>query len=228
MTATNAGFQPIRPASLVEAALGQIRLSILQGDLAPGSALRDSVLAEQMGISRSPVREALRLLEQSGLVEKSANRSYRISDLAAADVPELATLRLADETVAIRTIVQQRLPIDSLEAALERLRAPVASSLEMAAADAAFHTAVVELAGMPRLTARYADLTDQIRLVLLGGDLAETTTSDIMAERHRVLLDELAHAIEHGDALPVVRAWEHHVLHGMQAPDLLDPLGASD
>ncbi|MCS5736034.1 GntR family transcriptional regulator [Herbiconiux daphne] len=224
MTSSTTGFQVIRSASLVDEAFRQIRVGILNGDLAAGSPLRDSVLAEQMGISRSPVREALRLLEQSGLVEKSANRSYRISDLAAADIPELATLRLADEIVAVRTIVQHKVALDPLDAALERLGSPGTTALEIAAADAAFHAAVVALAGMPRLNARYADLTDQIRLVLLAGDLEQTGSSSVLVERHTALRDALRTAIDSGDPLPAIRAWEAHLLQGMQVPDLLDPL----
>ena len=224
MTAQTPGFQLIRSASLVDEAQRQIRLRILNGELAVGSPLRDSVLAEQMGVSRSPVREALRLLEQSGLVEKSANRSYRISDLAAADIPELATLRLADEIVAVRTIVQKKIALDPLDAALERLRTPGTTALEIAAADAGFHAAVVALAGMPRLDARYADLTDQIRLVLLSGDLEQTVTGSVLVERHVVLRDALAAAIESGNPHEVIALWESHLLSGMQVPGLLDPL----
>ena len=217
-------FEPIRAASLVDEAHRQIRSSILAGRLKPGEALKDSVLAEQMGISRSPVREALRLLEQSGLVEKSANRSYRISVLAADDVPELATLRVADEVIAVRTIVQQRIPVDSLDAAIARLRAAKGDVVATAAADAGFHAAVVALAGLPRLAARYAGLTDQIRLVLLAGDVEGWGTGTDLIENHQILLDALRAAVASGDAASVVELWEGHILSGMTVPGILDPL----
>jgi DNA-binding GntR family transcriptional regulator len=223
---TAESLRVVRAPSLVDEAERLIRLRILGGELPPGSPLRDSVLADQMGISRSPVREALRILEQAGLVEKTANRSYRISDIAAADVPELAALRLSDEIVSVRMIVQRAPSLDPLDAAVERLRHPGTTPLDIAAADAAFHAAVVDLAGLPRLSARFADLTDQIRLVLLSGGLERTSDDRILAERHVVLVDALREAIASGDAEPAIRLWESHVLSGMNVPDLFTPPSA--
>jgi len=222
-TATD-GFQPIRTLSLVDEAHRQIRSLILAGQLRPGEPLKDSVLAEQMGVSRSPVREALRLLEQSGLVEKSANRSYRISILAAQDIPELAALRAADEGIAVRTIVQNKIPIDLLEDSLNRLRRAEGDVVATAAADASFHADVVALARLPRLSARYEGLTDQIRLALLTGDVEGWGSGDQLIENHVILVDALRAAIASGDAGPVVRLWESHVFIGMSVPGILDPL----
>ena len=224
MPTTTGEFQPIRAASLVDEAHRQIRSLILAGRLKPGEPLKDSVLADQMGISRSPVREALRLLEQSGLVEKSANRSYRISVLAAEDVPELATLRAADEVIAVRTIVKNRISVAPLDAAIERLRKAEGDVVATAAADAAFHADVVALAGLPRLSARYSGLIDQIRLVLLVGEVEGWGGSDRMTENHVLLLDALRDGVRTGDARAVVRIWEDHVLAGMTVREILDPL----
>ncbi|MGN6502598.1 MAG: GntR family transcriptional regulator [Pseudolysinimonas sp.] len=224
MSTTTGEFQPIRAASLVDEAHRQIRAQIIAGRLKPGEPLKDSVLAEQMGISRSPVREALRLLEQSGLVEKSANKSYRISVLAADDVPELAALRAADEVIAVRTIVRNRVPVDRLDAAIDRLRRAEGDVVATAAADAAFHADVVALAGLPRLSARYSGLIDQIRLVLLASEVEGWGTHDRMTENHLVLLEALRDAVHSGDAREVVRIWEDHVLSGMTVPGILGPL----
>jgi DNA-binding GntR family transcriptional regulator len=216
------GFEPIRTASLVDEAHRQIRAQVLNGELRPGDPLRDSVLAEQMGISRSPVREALRLLEQSGLVEKAANRSYRISLPAAADVPELAALRAADEVLAVRFIVKNRSSLTSLDAVIQRLR-DAEDAVEAAAADAAFHAEAVALAGLPRLSARYADLTDQIRLVLMAGGLEQEQYGDQLVENHVELRDALQGAIDSGSTRELVPLWESHVLAGMAAPQLFEP-----
>jgi DNA-binding GntR family transcriptional regulator len=218
------GFEPIRAASLVDEAHRQIRAQVLNGELRPGDPLRDSVLAEQMGISRSPVREALRLLEQSGLVEKAANRSYRISLLAAADVPELAALRAADEVLAVRFIVKNRSSLAPLDAVIRRLRDAAGDPVEAAAADASFHAEAVALAGLPRLSARYADLTDQIRLVLMAGGLEQEQYGDQLVDNHVQLRNALHAAIDSGSTHEVVPLWESHVLAGMAAPHLLESL----
>jgi DNA-binding GntR family transcriptional regulator len=212
------GFEVIRPSSLVDEAYRQIRAQILAGSFRPGAPLKDSMLAEQMGTSRSPVREALRLLEQSGLVEKSANRSYRLATFDAGEVPELALLRASDELLAITRIVEQRSPLDTVQRQLDRVLALSDDVAEQAAADAAFHLAVVELAGLPRLAARYADLTDQIRLVLLAHGLEHGPDPESIAREHVKLLGLLRAAIESGTTDELTREWEAHVYAGLGVP----------
>ena len=223
MSAAPSGFETIRASSLVDEAHRQIRAQILAGELHPGDALRDSVLAEQMGISRSPVREALRLLEQSGLVEKTANRSYRITLLAADDVPELAALRAADEVLAVRCIVRDRRSLATLDPVIQRLRRAGRDPVELAAADAAFHAEIVTLAGLPRLSARFAGLTDQIRLVLIAGGLEQERVAEQMVDNHALLRDLLQTAIDRRSTDEIIPIWEDHVLSGMTTPHLLDP-----
>ncbi len=210
--------------SLVDQAHRQIRESILDGRLRPGERFKDSVFASQKGISRSPVREALRLLEQSGLVEKSANRSYRITRLAPEDIPELAALRLADETLAVRLIVHNRYTVDALRANVSELHAAIDDPIAAADADARFHRRVVELAGLPRLTARYSELTDQIRLARLARPTDSWDRGEALAANHTMLLDALTRALDSGDARQVVKMWEVHVLGGMAASDVLEQL----
>ncbi|GAA0904244.1 GntR family transcriptional regulator [Pseudonocardia zijingensis] len=217
-------FEQIHVGSLVDEARRQIRHHILTGRLRPGERLRDSVLAEEMGVSRSPVREALRLLEQAGLVEKTNNRSYRIPAFAPEDVHELAALRAADEILAIRTIVTKRIPLDRLTAAIEAITAAGSDPTKALAADAAFHFEVVRLAGLPRLAERYERLIDQIRLVLRANEIETWHRTPSVAAVHQRLLDLLQAAAEGGDVTELVRAWEDHVLRGMAAPQVLAPI----
>ncbi|MET0456521.1 MAG: GntR family transcriptional regulator [Mycobacterium sp.] len=217
-------FERIQVGSLVEEARRQIRRSILTGHLRPGERIRDSVLAEEMGVSRSPVREALRLLEQAGLVEKANNRSYRIPLFAPEDINELAALRAADEVLAIRTIVSRRLSLDTLAAPLEAMAAAGDDPALGLAADAAFHAEVVRLAGLPRLIERYAGLTDQIRLVLRANEVETWIRTPSIVEPHARLLEAMRAALDGGDITELIRKWEDHVLRGMAAPQVLDPL----
>jgi DNA-binding GntR family transcriptional regulator len=208
-----AGFAPITATSLVEESHRQIKAQILSGELAAGEPLKDSVLAQKMGVSRSPVREALRLLEQTGLVQKSNNRSYLVADISKQeDLEELALLRLADEGLAVQVIVERRLAIDTLEPALEAIRARGADPVASAQADTDFHTAVVALAGLPRLTARYAGLTDQIRLMLITSSASNMMQLPMLWENHRALYDALATAVETGDPGPALATWRQHIL----------------
>jgi len=217
-------FERIEVGSLVEEARRQIRRSILTGHLRPGERIRDSVLAEKMGVSRSPVREALRLLEQAGLVEKTNNRSYRIPTFVPEDINELAALRAADEVLAIRTVATKRLPLDTLVTAVDAIAAATDDPAEGLAADAAFHAEVVRLAGLPRLAERYAGLTDQIRLVLRANESETWVSNPSIVTTHTELVDALRTAMDDGDTTPLIRLWENHVLRGMAAPQVLDPL----
>lgn len=218
LTPMATGFEVIRPSSLVDEAYRQIRGQILAGSFPPGAPLKDSSLAEQMGTSRSPVREALRLLEQSGLVEKSANRSYRLATFDAADVPELALLRASDEVLAVQRIVRERSPLDTVQQQLDRILSLGDDPAEQAAADAAFHAAIVDLAGLPRLSARYADLVDQIRLVLLAHGLEHGTDPGSSIREHRKLLTLLRAAVDSGETDELVDEWRAHVFAGLGVP----------
>lgn len=224
--AAGAEFERIQVGSLVEEARRQIRRSILTGHLRPGERIRDSVLAEEMGVSRSPVREALRILEQAGLVEKTNNRSYRIPVFAPEDVHELAALRAADEILALRLIVTKRLPLDTLTAAVEAIAAAGDDPVQALAADAAFHAEVVRLAGLPRLVERYEGLTDQIRLVLRANEVETWDRTPSVVEAHVRLLAAVRGAVDGGteEMLRLICLWEDHVLRGMAAPQMLDPL----
>ncbi|WIX83511.1 GntR family transcriptional regulator [Amycolatopsis carbonis] len=163
------------------------------------------------GISRSPVREALRRLEQSRLVAKSANQSYRVTEVGEGDAAELAALRIADEGLAVRIMVRDRLPIDSLLGLIDEIRAAPSGTVE--AADAAFHSKAVALAGLPRLTARYADLADQIRLMLVSRDPSPAMDRDTLWRHHVVLYETLERAIKSGAPDEALRAREDHVTH---------------
>lgn len=118
----------IRVDSVVSLAYEQLRALILAGDLAPGSRLAQADLAEQLGTSRTPVREALRRLVGEGLVEFHPNRGFWTSDLGLAAVlrrlevrlilePGIAALaaqrRAADDLAALRASVQQEIDAGS-------------------------------------------------------------------------------------------------------------------
>src|SRR5437868_12655703 len=89
-------------ASLVELVVRRLRAEILSGELAPGERIVEEQLTRRFGTSRAPLREALRLLGQQGLVEHSPRRGVRVTRLSARDIGELFTLRDALEQFAVR------------------------------------------------------------------------------------------------------------------------------
>ena len=91
------------PATLVELAGHRLRDAILSGDLQPGAKIVEEQLCADFGISRAPLREALRLLAQQGLVEHLPRRGSRVADWSPADVLQLFALRHVLERHAIET-----------------------------------------------------------------------------------------------------------------------------
>lgn len=84
---------------------GLVRRAILNGDLQPGLIVSQVQLAQDLGVSRTPLREALRLLQREGLVEGEPNRRVRVSPLSVEDLEELYTLRIVNESVGIQLTV---------------------------------------------------------------------------------------------------------------------------
>jgi DNA-binding GntR family transcriptional regulator len=214
-------FAPVRAGLLVSDIHARIREAILAGLVEPGQPLRDSTLAEQMQVSRSPVREALRMLEQSGLVTKRPNRPYVVVEFDETDVRELAGMRAALETLAVRLIVHRGEPVSGFEDELAALRAAVEGGIAstIVRADRRFHRAVVNAAGNHRLTTSYDGLRDQIVLAMLSSDAPARGHAGLV-QRHVDLVAELVGAIGSGDAGEVIARFERHILDGMDCPGL--------
>jgi DNA-binding GntR family transcriptional regulator len=83
----------------------QLRGAILRGEYKPGEELQQVPLAEELGVSRTPLREAFRLLQREGLLEASPNRSYRVTAFSAADLEELYVTFLPLQALAIRLTI---------------------------------------------------------------------------------------------------------------------------
>jgi DNA-binding GntR family transcriptional regulator len=132
-----------------------LRSEIFTGELAAGETLPERLLAERLQVSRTPVREALIILQSEGLVELVPNRGAFVRTITADDLMEIYTLRGLLESHAARlasdrATVEQ---LDAMEDAQTRLRRMHArgSAADQAVADLAFHTAVSEAAGSPFL-----------------------------------------------------------------------------
>lgn len=96
-----------RHPTMAEAALAELQDSILSGDLAPGSPLRLEELAARLGMSISPVREAVRRLESLGLAVHIPHRGARVSELAVDDLRDTYEVRLVLEPLAVRRAAER-------------------------------------------------------------------------------------------------------------------------
>ncbi len=202
-------FQPIArpPTALIIAR--RVREAILDGTLAPGTRMVETRLAEQLGVSRAPVREALQRLIQEGLAE-NRRRGVFIRVLRSEDVIDVYLARTACETAAADAIMRAPQDVDweVLEAALSSLEDAAASSdlRSTLEADRHFHEKLVEAAGSARLTRMFATLLVETAVCLrrLEGAYNEGTH---LAEEHRRILT----ALRSGDRDEVLRAISAHM-----------------
>lgn len=206
MTAHDAG-QQLRSPSLVQLAADAIRRMILAGELTEGERLIEDRLTEQLGISRPPLREALRVLEQEGLIVTRPRRGSMVATLTDQDVFEILTLRTALERLAIELGVPVRDPgrfKNAQEALLEMETCAAAEDRgSLVQAGYRFHSALVALAGHRRLIEAYASVQQQLLLCMARNLYAREHYYEDLNEhvaRHRKLLD----LVEAGDPAAVL------------------------
>ncbi len=132
---------------------------IVSGEIAPGTPLRQDRIAEEFSTSHVPVREAFRLLEAQGLAVSSPRRGFRVASFDRDEVQEVAEMRAALESLALRHAAPH-LTKAILDRAEEAIRAGEKASDVRAweAANRTFHRLIVEPCGMPRLLAAIDDL----------------------------------------------------------------------
>ncbi len=139
--------------------LERVRGRILSGEILPDSWIKQDVLAADLGISKIPLREALRKLEEEGLVTSEINRGFFVRPLIAAEAEDIFAIRLKlePEIVADAAMVATDVEREAAAAALARLQQAIADhSEEVPALNRAFHMALVHPA-QKTVTATFVD-----------------------------------------------------------------------
>lgn len=198
-----------RPRTMQQFVLDELRRGILTGELRPGEPIRQDALAARLGVSRVPLREALKILEGEGQVEYRPRRGYLVAELSMDDLTEVYRLREILETEAVRAAID-RITDDDLDRLADAERdveraGRVGDVLAMSAANRTFHFTVIEAAGMPRLTRILRllwDATDAYRSVYYGHE----TNRDRVHREHR----EIVEATRDRDAARLVRLLDEH------------------
>jgi len=186
----------LRPPTMAEAALERLREAIILGELTPGTPLRLEDLARSLGMSISPIREAVRQLEARGLAEHVPHHGAKVVALEIEELRELFSIRLALETMAVRRAAElfgaedeqiARSHLAELDAARRGRDARAAVR-----AHTAFHFTLYEAArsaSLLRLIRPAWDSCERYRPVLLG---TGGSPQDRHAELDRELLDACA------------------------------------
>jgi len=173
-----------------------LRGAVMSGELAPGTVYSAPSLAEQFGVSATPVREAMLELAKEGLVEIVRNKGFRVTTLSAKELDDLTSIRALLEVPVVRRLAENGVDPEALDA----LR-PVAAAVEEAAlrrdfiahvtVDLEFHLGLLALAGNPRLVEIVRSLRTSSRLYGLR-TLADATTLQRSMHEHAELLDLVA------------------------------------
>jgi phosphonate utilization transcriptional regulator len=201
----------LRTASLSSAAQQEIERMILEGEIGPGSKLTEAWLSERLGVSRGPIREAFRMLEESGLVRQEKNRGVFVRDIPLEEALEIYDLRAAMDELVGRRLAETATP-DQLKAAraiVERMDAAARAS----DADAyhllnlEFHDALVGFTGNRKLTGVYRKLVKELAL-FRRRNLRDQQLLPHSAAEHRAILK----AIASGDPELAGRTMFDHVM----------------
>jgi DNA-binding GntR family transcriptional regulator len=160
---------PLPRVCLNDAAYDRIRDWILDGTLTPGEALRDEALAEALGMSRTPIRDALHRLEEEGLVVTTSTRRTYVSEVTIKQAREIYPIIGALEALAVRLALPyiDTSALDAMRAANQELAAALEAGdpATATAADEAIHHAFVACCGNDELIAMLGDLHCKVRRI---------------------------------------------------------------
>ncbi|MGB9035897.1 MAG: GntR family transcriptional regulator [Paeniglutamicibacter sp.] len=209
-------MQPIAPqVSLTEQLTTMIRAAIVSGEMKPQEHYSAIGIAEKLGVSRTPVREALQLLEKEGIVTVAKNRGVRVNQISLEDIVEVFQVRLAVEPPAAALGLRNASTAD-----IQRLRelhgkllaaGQTGDGRATLEADKNFHLYLLGLAGNKKLDGIISELRN---LVLAHGQITipqARTSQDLAADR-----DELMAAIDAGDPQAAAAAMRQHIMRTAQ------------
>lgn len=214
--------------TLSEGVESVIRRMILLGQLAPGMRINEVQLAEQLEMSRGPVREALRRLQSEGLVTYYAHRGTFVSELSDKDAKEMYQLRALLEVGAVRiglahvdanVLSQLEGIVNDFELALQ-----VEDLGGLIQADIDFHHTVVKLSDNSHLLDLYRTLDTQLGSMFLAVQRKVPARIKQLPQMHQALVD----ALRSGSEQTVATAFEEHYLSASESLLRVNELNAID
>jgi DNA-binding GntR family transcriptional regulator len=200
-------------SSTVDRVAEELRRALFDGEVAPGTPLREIALADAMGVSRSTIREALGVLVGEGLATREPNRGVFVTELDPEAVRDVARARTVLEVAGVRRWAEASEEArDAVRQALVDFHTAATMSQptpsELTAAHLAIHRSLAALTESPRLLALADALYSEIRLGLAKVDRIRRNAPDQVTS-HRTLLTML----ERGDIDTAARELEHHLEH---------------
>ncbi|XUW92443.1 phosphonate utilization associated transcriptional regulator [Burkholderia sp. M6-3] len=215
-TASVDPIEVVRRHSLTALVRDEIERHIVEGELAPGAKLNEADWAARLQVSRGPVREAFRALEQAGLVRTEKNRGVFVRTVSLAEADEIYAVRAVLEEAACRMLAAN---IDASQLAVLRdwlgaMRAALDAQDHnaYARANVAFHDAIVAAAGNLKLYETYRRLVSELSLFRRAALVVHADAMERSLAEHRAILTALASR----DAAHAAALMHAHVHGGLQ------------
>jgi DNA-binding GntR family transcriptional regulator len=172
-----------------------------------GERLYESRLAEELGISRAPIREALRRLAQDQLVVARPRRGMFVREFTAQDLIDLYNTRIALEQTAIRLVTRRQPDLSQLDLLVSQMADETGNLARLVETELAFHETLVNLSGNAYLQGIYSSLSAQIRLGIALDDAGYSDLGDL-AREHKPVVD----AIRSGNEQRAAKVLEEEIL----------------
>jgi DNA-binding GntR family transcriptional regulator len=202
-------LEPEKPR-LADQAYADVRRHIVEGSLPPGTRLVEHKLTESLGVSRTPLREALRRLEQDGLIERQSGGGLRVTELTIDDLQEIMGIRGALEGYCAR-LAGERITVeelDALDAAHEDATAAIRAGdlAALVAANTRFHDGIDAASRSPRCIAMINGIRDWV-LSYRSEVLVDEETRLRSYDQHA----EIIAALRSGEAAHVEQLVRDHI-----------------
>ena len=199
---------------LTEKVFQELRRRIVGFQLLPGVRISDKTVAEELSVSRTPVRQALFKLAEKGLVEARHNHGFRVRIFSIDAVRDLYLFREALEKLAVRQTIaaMDQANVVALREHMAAYREVIdsASLYRLSQLDAGFHQLIADLSGSDLLSRTIANLQDQLQVVMRYQHLSPRSFTETR-EEHGVIVD----LIIAGKVRQAVAAMSDHILISM-------------
>lgn len=199
-------FLPLR-----DEVFNTLRQRILRGSLKPGERLMEIHLAEQLGVSRTPIREAIRMLELEGLVKMIPRKGAQVASISREDLQDVLEVRKALDTLAVKLacerISQEEIEkLKEAEAEFERTL-KFSDTTQIAEADVAFHDVIQASSKNKRLKSMISNLAERIYRYRYEYIKQQSDGGKTLVDEHRMII----HYIEERNVEKAIEAIELHI-----------------
>lgn len=222
------------PPTLVATVADELRHRILRGQYRPGEKLSEVTLAQELGVSRPPLREAMRLLQQEGLLASEPRKGMFLATLTPEDIRDIYTVRLALESLAVDLALPLNDPaqLQPLRDSIERMERDIQDGdlAELTLENSRFHRELVAISGNGYLQQVYGALMGKLQMCMaMNLRFRESLFGDRedVIRRHQVLVDLMEtgepEAVKYALANHGDRSFLSHLDILLQEPNPLRP-----